>query len=219
MLQHVVLVILCCVSWVLLLELCEFLSVALILWSDPGWLLWQCGLKIRTLMRWDWTERLETRNNMIGVMSMVIMISLASVISAWWSTKSAAWYENFGSYCLCLDFLIPFRALRTPFQAMKFTSQFFFFVPRLPGSMHSAGMMTFQTAWTRLPQWNHTFLRNSPTLFSSWAEELFTFLWLLQKSTLFCCSRLVGKKASSWGGEVNLPDQTCLLVNKRLISC
>ena len=55
----------------------------------------------------------------------------------------------------------------------------------------------------------HTFLWLSKTPHFSMAE---------QKNTLFCSSRLVSKKASSWGGEVNLPDQTCLLVNKKMLA-
>ena len=34
----------CCMSCVLFFKLYELLSVALILWSDHEWLLWQCGL-------------------------------------------------------------------------------------------------------------------------------------------------------------------------------
>ena len=180
------------------------------MWSwSPSWTGWkEISLKIRTL----WA-RVEL-NGWIP----------QTTWSVWWVWLSWSvwllWHQrdhqnqrhdmNILDHTVCLHYLIPICALRTPSQAKKNHFTVFHFCS--------------QTAWFRTICRHDDFpdcLDPTATLFYkthphfSLAEQKNCE----QKNTLFCCSWLVGKKASSWGGEVNLAEQTCSLVNKRLISC
>ena len=183
---HVVWITFCCVSWVLLFEFCELLSVALnyetILSGccDNVVLDWLKRNKPENRNTYalglDWTVGYHKQHDQpdeygyhdkSGYCDTSVINKISGMVWTFWIILSLSWF-----------FLLLFVPLEHPVKQKNSLHSFSFLFPDclVPYNL--------QAWWlSRLPGPDcHTFLRNSPTLFSGRAEELWaeehTFLLL-----------------------------------------